>query len=300
MSARPDHLIERAARRLPRQELWEQAADTAAPGHPAPYDRSPDAASPAATVLPLPECLGTAEPVDLAAMQRAGMIVFGAQRSRAIEEWVVVASTLLRQQKGANVSSMGNSLMVTSSRVAEGKSFCSINLAATIAQIRHGPLLLIDLDSKPQCLSAVLGLGDRPGMWDLLAGPGPDLTRFIVPTVVPNLHILPIGGRTASGRRPENQLPIAALQALGRQLPEWLLVLDTAPCLSTSDAATLAPMVGQIAMIVEAQRTQKSDIEAALGLLEPCETVTFVLNKAQAQMPGHFGADYYGYHGTGD
>jgi hypothetical protein len=38
----------------------------------------------------------------------------------------------------------------------------------------------------------------------------------------------------------------SALQRLAAALPEHLIVLDTPPCLSTSDPGALAPIAGQV------------------------------------------------------
>ena len=61
----------------------------------------------------------------------------------------------------------------------------------------------------------------------------------------------------------------------------------------------LAPLVGQIAMIVEAETTQKDDIDAALNLIATCQVISFVLNKARNHSSGHFGVEYYGYDSQG-
>jgi protein-tyrosine kinase len=72
------------------------------------------------------------------------------------------------------------------------------------------------------------------------------------------------------------------------------MVLDSAPCLATSDAATLAPIVKQIALIVEAERTQRGDLEATLELLRPCQNITLILNKVRIDTKEEYG-DYYYY-----
>ena len=82
------------------------------------------------------------------------------------------------------------------------------------------------------------------------------------------------------------------LERIARRDPDRLLILDTAPCLASSDAAALAPHVGQIAMVVEAQRTQRGELDSALDLLASCETISLVLNKARAGNNGRFGSYY--------
>ena len=244
------------------------------------------------------------EPISIAVLKRAGLAVVGTDRTRVMEEWRVVASTLLRQQpRRQSDGSMGNTLMVTSSRAKEGKSFCSLNLAATMANNRQAPTVLVDLDAKPNAVSKLLGLADYPGLLDLMEEPSLSLLDLLVPTALPHLHILPLGSQAASAARGSEAGVtfglLASLEQVSKQLANRLLVFDTAPCLATGDAAALAPLVGQIAMIVEAETTQKHDIEASLSLVSTCQVISLILNKARNHTSGHFGVEYYGYDSQG-
>lgn len=302
------HLVERAARQSRNPLLLNPGAPPlpVMPVMPVAIAEAADEAPPAliAGAIPAPRP-PEREAIDIEALRRAGLAVFGsADRTRVMEEWRIVASTLLRQQPRRQADGgMGNTLMVTSSRAREGKSFCSLNLAATIASNRQAPTVLVDLDGKPNALSKLLGLADCPGLLDLMDQPSLPLADVLVPTAVPNLHFLPLGSRATSAARGNEAgvtfAFIAALERVARQLASRLLVFDTAPCLATGDAAALAPLVGQIAMVVEAEITQKEDIEAALNLMSTCQVISLVLNKARNHSSGHFGVEYYGYDSQG-
>ena len=117
--------------------------------------------------------------------------------------------------------------------------------------------------------------------------PGP----LIVKTPIDQLSILPIGReRERSPVLFSSQEMIRLIQNLGRRYADRLLVLDAPPCLSTSDPAVLAPVVGQILFVVEAERTQRGEIEASLDLLQACPTIALVLNKQQISSRYTFGA----------
>ena len=305
MTSQP-HLVERAASQG-RNPLLDPVGDTPAV-IPAAAALRPSVIKPSAlapetgAVLPASEPMPESAPVAVEAMRKAGLAVFGADRTRVMEEWRVIASTLLRRQpKRQAGGGMGNVLMVTSSRAREGKSFCALNLAATIANNRQAPTVLIDLDAKLNALSKVLGLSNRPGLLDLMDEPSLPVASVLVATAVPNLQLLPLGGLAASsvqGSEAGVTFPlIKTLERVARQLADRLLVYDTAPCLATGDAAALAPLVGQIAMIVEAETTQRNDVEASLSLLAPCPLISLVLNKVRHQTSGHFGVETYGYDG---
>jgi protein-tyrosine kinase len=79
-----------------------------------------------------------------------------------------------------------------------------------------------------------------------------------------------------------------------RRFPGRFIILDTPPCMVSSDAATMAPLVGQIVFVVEAYRTQQDEIEASLSMLSACPRISLVLNKSE-QGTAHFGSYAYGY-----
>ncbi len=75
--------------------------------------------------------------------------------------------------------------------------------------------------------------------------------------------------------------------------PQRVVIIDTAPCLVSTDAATLAPAVGQIVFVAEAHRTQREEIESCIGLLNSCHNISLLLNKCDRVAGEH----YFGSHG---
>jgi len=313
---RDSHLFERAA-------AWMAAHGTAAPAaellpdppaiaaSPAARLSAPDAAS--SDVAPAP-ILTADEPdaapaISLATLEAAGLVLAGAQRSRLAEEWRVTATHLLRSLRAVRrdpASADGppvhqvasNILMVTSAKPNEGKSFSTLNLCGRLSQDRMADVLLVDADTKPGALSDMLGLTDLPGLFDLVADPTARAEDMILATAVPGLSILPVGRRPADGAKTAGRTitrpAVAAIEALARRFSSKVVVLDTPPCLATSDASTLAPAVTQITFIVEAERTQRHDLESALELLRPCPNITLVLNKMRQGSARAFGEyEYY-------
>ena len=189
-----------------------------------------------------------------------------------------------------------NLLLVTSAKPGEGKSFTALNLAGSIAQHTTEKVLLIDLDAKVRPLTALVGASDQAGFYELAANPQLDPKALILPTAVPTLSFLPVGHRTDDLDGKAGARPITAtITRIARQFPDWVVVLDAPPCLSTSDPSTVAPIVGQIVLVIEAERTQRSEVEAALDLIRVCPNITMLLNKVQLTSSHTFGAyDYYG------
>ena len=225
------------------------------------------------------------------------MVVARAARTRISEEYRIVIGRVLRALRDEpDGTGLHNVVMVTSARPGEGKSFTALNLAGSIAQHTADKVLLVDLDAKLRPISAMLGIEGRLGFHDLVADPGLRPEDVILSTAVGNLTILPVGSRSAENTAVAHTRPIPpTITRLARRYPKHLIMLDAPPCLSTSDPHTIAPFVGQVVMVVEAERTQRSEVEAALDLVRVCPTVTMLLNKVKLTTSHTFGAyDYYG------
>ena len=235
--------------------------------------------------------------VDAVALERGGMVDWSRTRSRISEEFRLVQRQILRTAFGPGSDpGFSNLLMVTSARPGEGKSFTSVNLAGSIARQGDHHVLLVDADSKRDSFCYSLGLAESRGLLDLVANPKLDPAPLIVKTPIERLSILPVGReRERSAELFSTKEMTRLIQSLGRRYADRLLILDAPPCLSTSDPAVLAPVVGQILFVVEADRTQRDEVEASLDLIQACQTITMVLNKQQISSRYTFGAysSYY-------
>lgn len=320
------HLIERAARRL------HQAGDLGAAGlltggtappaivarTPAPPPAAAAPAVPVATAAPVaaaslaplngqdhaaihplpgsspPPAL---PPVETAALERAGMIDWTKNRQRMSEEFRIIQGQLVQAMAGTapKGSALPNIIMITSARPGEGKSFTSINLAGSLARYASRPVILVDMDSSRHTLSSRLGLEREPGLLDLAVDPRLPIGTVLRATEMAGLSLLPIGGLDGVRAVLSASTPIIdVIERLARQFASSTIILDAPPCLSSSDPSTLAHLVGQAVMLVEAQRTQRSEVEAALDLIDGCAAVSLILTKVQLTVSDTFGA--YGYY----
>jgi receptor protein-tyrosine kinase len=235
--------------------------------------------------------------IDASALKRGGMIDWSRTRSRISEEFRLVQRQILLAAFGPGAEpGYSNLLMVTSARPGEGKSFASINLAGSISRLGDHQVLLIDADSKRDSLCHALGLNEMGGLLDLIANPTIDPSSLIVKTPVEGLSILPVGlERERSAELFSAKEMTRLVQSLGRRFVDRLLIIDAPPCLSTSDPAVLAAVVGQILFVVEADRTQRAEVEASLDLIQACPNIALMLNKQQVSSRFTFGAysSYY-------
>jgi len=235
--------------------------------------------------------------VDRERLLAAGLAEEGGGHSRIAEEFRLVQQQVLRGAFGAELESgLANLVMVTSARPNEGKTFTAINLAFSIARRGDHKVLLVDADAKHGSLSDLLGIGDEPGLLDLAADPSMDAGPCLVGSPMESLSILPIGyQRARRGDVFASNNMMRVIQELGRRYADRLVVIDVAPCLSTSDPAMLAGVVGQVLFVVEAESTQRDEVEAALDLIQTCPTITLLLNKVQMSTSRSFGAYSYSY-----
>ncbi|MEH3101884.1 AAA family ATPase [Sphingomonas adhaesiva] len=248
--------------------------------------------------------------IDRTMLAEKGMLVPGAPVGALAEEFRLVKRQLLLTARDiadglpgadrpADTQRRARTILVGSGKPGEGKTFCAINLAISLAAERDVEIVLVDADFAKPDVMASLGLAhtpeDSPGLLDVLADPGIDPEMCIIRTDVPQLSLLPAGKRSHS----DTELLASARTArvLDRLLeanPARIIVFDTPPALAASPASVLALLVGQVMLVVRADRTTEADVHAAVQLLDGCDEIHLVLN-AVAYEPGRgrFGS-YYG------
>jgi protein-tyrosine kinase len=277
-------LIERAAALLRQQEV----AEPAAPITPR------KATGGAALTLTSPQLV-----LDRGRLAGFGIAIPSAARSRTVEEFRLVKRNLVGAWSQSDLMADHRSsrlIMVTSARPGEGKTFTSLNLALAFASERSVKALLVDVDTQRSTVPEILGIGGEKGIVDVLAG-DLELPEVLIQTNIPNLMILPAGrGGPHVPELLSSREMSALLEELTQRLPDHYLIIDTPPCMASSDAAALAPLVGQIVFVVEANNTQQGEIEAALGTLSTCPRISLLLNKSDSLATEHFGSYGYNYH----
>jgi exopolysaccharide/PEP-CTERM locus tyrosine autokinase len=244
---------------------------------------------------------GTPHPVKRAWLREQGLIEPEGPVTALLEEFRIVKRQLLqtaRESLAGRAAPNGQRILICSPHPGEGKTFCAVNLALSIASERDSEVLLVDADfAKPSILSA-LGIAGGPGLMDALADPTIKVEDCVLRTDIPGLWVLPAGNRTnsdseylASSRAGE------VLDRLTRGAPERIVIFDSPPALAASPAAELAKYVGQALIVVRADRTGRSALEDAISLLSACPDIKLLLNGARFSPSGRRFGSYYGYGG---
>lgn len=240
--------------------------------------------------------------IDRERLAALGMIVPGTPVTGISEEYRIVKRELIRNFSGAGnrpVLPRGHRVLIGSANPGEGKTFSAVNLALSLSVEADHDVLLIDADiAKPNVLQ-MLGLTDGPGLMDALADPHLPLADCLIQTDIPGLKIMPAG---MQHMQDTELLASARTEALLSQLeqgaPGRIIILDSPPVLAASPAAVLAAHVGQLIMVVRADRTLEGALRDAIGLMGACPHIQLLLNGVKYSPGGRRFGTYYGQGGV--
>lgn len=250
---------------------------------------------PAPTALPAPDIVYRTAKVNRADLIDQGFVMPDAAITALAEEFRIVKRTLLLNAIGPTALPNGRRILICSAQANEGKTFCAVNLALSMANERDIEVLLIDGDfAKPTVLST-LGIEGPVGLMDALADPEVDVETLVIKTDVGNLSVLPSGKYTNEATEliaaDRTRQIIERLSAK----PNRIILFDSPPALAASPASVLAYHVGQVLLVVRADKTGEAELRDAVLLLGGCEEIQLLLNGARfAPNARRFGS-YYGY-----
>jgi receptor protein-tyrosine kinase len=184
--------------------------------------------------------------------------------------------------------------MVTSSLSAEGKSYSAINLAMSIAMEKNKRVLLIDADVNKPSHHKIFGVEMKFGLTDYLSGKIDDMSRVMCRTNIPSLSLMFAGSLTAHATELlASEVMDKFLDELANRYPDRIVVFDSPPLLQTTEASVLAQRMGQVILVVEAEKTYRHQVKRSVSLLQN-DVVLILLNKMREKgEAGHSG--YYGY-----
>ena len=236
--------------------------------------------------------------IDREALRAGGMIVPGGSITPLAEEFRLVKRQLLLTARGvaAADAQRARMILVCSAQPNEGKTFCAINLALSMAAEKDVEILLVDADfAKPDVLKR-LGISEGPGLLDVLSGAVGNAEDCIVETDVPQLCVLPAGTKSHSDTEMlASDRARAVLDGLAAANPRRIVIFDSPPVLAASPASVLALHAGQVMLVVRADQTSESDLREATAMLDACEHIQLVLNSVSLQPGGRRFGSYYGY-----
>ena len=236
--------------------------------------------------------------IDLTRLAAAGYVTPTAPRSRLADEMRVIKRPLLSNAQGKSAAPIraANLVMVTSALPGEGKTFMAVNLAISIAMELDTTVLLVDADVARPAIPERLGLPTESGLLDLLTRKDLDVADVMLRTNIERLSVLPAG--TPHSRATEllaSEAMAHLVEELASHYADRILVFDAPPLLSSTESRVLATHMGQIVLVVEADRTPQASVKQALTTIEQCPVVMTVLNKIEGSRSGSYYGNYGGY-----
>lgn len=186
------------------------------------------------------------------------------------------------------------SIIVTSTRPAEGKSTSAYALANALARSRR-KTVLIDGDMRSPSVHGLFGVANQRGLSSALSGQE-DIRAITQATSFENLSIIPAGPLP----------PNAAELLVGNRLDDLLshllsefdhVVIDAPPVMGLADAPLLASKVEGVVFAVESHGIRASLVKTAIERLRAANAhlLGAVLTKFESKR-AHFGYGYeYGY-----
>jgi capsular exopolysaccharide synthesis family protein len=193
-------------------------------------------------------------------------------------------------------------LLLTSSRQAEGKSTSSYAIARDLAASGKR-VLLVDGDLRKPSLHRIVGVENRRGLGNILARQE-SLAAVLRETAVEGLFFI------SSGPAPPNPAQLLTSTSLDEFLAEAraqydITVIDGPPVLGLADAPRLAEAAQATLFVVEANGAHHGHAKAALRRLRASKAnlIGVLLTKFDARKAGYgagYGYSYYNYGVSGE
>jgi polysaccharide biosynthesis transport protein len=246
---------------------------------------------------------------ELPTLGAIGRIVFGGKNRRESGEGVVMLrlpnSTLAEAYRSlrtniqfAAAGKPIRSLLVTSAGPAEGKSTTAANLAISFAQLGR-EVILADFDLRRPSVHRLFGLSNETGFTNMMLNGHRPLASYLQNGPVDGLRVLTSGPLPPN---PSELLSSATARALIEQMcgEADLVIFDTAPAVTVTDAAILAAQVDAVLQVVLAGSTRRDLVLRGRDVLKRSggHLLGAVLNKIKVGDLGNYYYYYRDYHAS--
>lgn len=240
--------------------------------------------------------------IDISQLHKLGMVTPDAARTSIAEEFRLIKRPLLEKafgQKKKHIKN-GNLIMVASSLPGEGKTFCAVNLAISIAMELDHTVLLVDADVARPSVPRYLNLKQdvefpEIGLMDILLDDSLNLADAMLRTNIDTLTILRAGrSHPRATELLASQSMSSLLDEIASRYPDRIVIFDSPPLLLTTEARVLASQMGQIILVVEAESTTQHAVREVLRQIQSCQNINLIYNKAKTLSDGDYYDRYYG------
>ena len=235
-------------------------------------------------------------PVD---KERNELIIENNPKSHIVESIKTIRTNIL-------YANNKKTILITSSKPKEGKSWIINNLAVAFAQTGK-KVILVDTDlRKENNTTQIFNVEKSEGLSDFIKEISFDKLenlskskKYIKETKIPNLHIL------QNGTIPPNPSELITSENMKRLLDLLksmydIVLLDGTPCMVVSDSIALSSMVDSTILVAESKKTKINDLKNTKRLIEDVngKILGVITNKADVQSGKYYGKKYGYYYGS--
>ncbi len=204
-------------------------------------------------------------------------VIAGTRSDPRAEVYRQMRSRILAQMKANG----WRTLAFTSPGEGAGKTLTAVNLAICISQEVNQTVLLVDLDLRKPAVHARLGLSVEKGLPDCLLDNEP-VENVLINPHFKRLVILP--GR-ALGDYSSELLSSPRMQTLVKELvaryESRIILFDLPPLLRNDDALVFTPQTDATLLVIEDGVSTADQVRRCQHLLEGCNVIGTILNKAR-------------------
>ena len=242
-------------------------------------------------ILPSLAELPVFEP-DPATLDRHAVVGFDSRDSRSRP------FNLLRTQVAKRIAAQKAEIIgITSATPNAGKSFLSLNLAASLSRVAEQTVYLIDLDLRRGSVAEELGMMPELGVSDFLDGSSDDLGKMGWRVGESSLAVFPtraMAGHSAellSGDR--FALLIEAFRGIAGNA---FILCDMPPTFANDDTMIAMQKLDGYIMVVDSGHTTRRQVQDTMEMLQPAPCLGAVLNRYNGGIMETYGYGYgYGY-----
>ncbi len=220
------------------------------------------------------------------------------ERGSVLEQFRTLRSRI-QEFRGLNKL---KTILVSSGKPQEGKSFVSMNLALSLARFKSSRVLLIDGDMRRSSLQTLLGTVSEPGLTEYLAG-NATIEQVLqrgkvnpgdppLPKGLSTLIFLPAGGDAKNAADLSGNYRFAELIEAVSPHVDWIII-DSSPVNLVSDAANLARSADAVLLVAHGGVTTFQSARRAMSELKSSKILGLILNAMHdaPKTEGYYGHD---------
>jgi capsular exopolysaccharide synthesis family protein len=197
-------------------------------------------------------------------------------------------------------------LTVSSAHRAEGKTTMALNLAAALAEVDAGRIVVVDGDLEAPTLHHLMGVEPKGGLNSILTD-GLNLDGNVYETAIQKLDIVPAHRAPDEHSSQYERLLAHSGQDLLRKLSDHYsyVIVDTPPVIAASYACTFGKHSDGVVLVVRLEKTPRQAVKHAQEMLTEsgARVIGCVLTHKKHHVPdiiyrmfGQPTSYYYAYH----